>query len=238
MIVIKEPVINVKDITFGYGSQRIFDKLNLQVDQGEFLGILGPNGSGKSTLLKVIMGFLKPQSGQVKLLGDPSNRFNRWQEVGYVSQKATSFNPGFPATVQEVIGTGLIEGKGFFKPWLRRDNARIDRALDLVGLVGKGRSMVGELSGGQQQRVFLARTLIRNPKLIILDEPTVGLDPKSYHQLAELLGRLNKDMDITILVVTHQLSCMVQHVDRVVYLEGGRLNSYNPVEYMARCQEY
>lgn len=233
-----DKAVEVSGLTYGYETESIFEKLNLEVKQGEFLGILGPNGSGKSTLLKLILGFLKPWSGQAKLYDIEVSRFNNWSQVGYVSQKATSFNPGFPATVEEIVETGLHEGKSFFRPWSSIDRKKIQQVLDLVGFNNDNKKLVGELSGGQQQRVFLARALIRQPKILFLDEPTVGLDPKGYHQLAELLGRLNKEMDLTVVVVTHQLSCMIQHFNRVVYLEGGQLESYQPGEYMARCQSF
>ncbi|RXI99430.1 metal ABC transporter ATP-binding protein [Anaerobacillus alkaliphilus] len=212
-----ENVIDIQSLTFKYGTRTVLDNINLQVKKGAFLGLVGPNGSGKSTLLKCILGLLQPSSGNIKLFGKSSHKFKDWDKIGFVSQKANSFNTGFPATVYEVVSMGLFGKVGLFRFLTKQHKEKVKEAIELVGLSEYMKQNIGELSGGQQQRVFIARALVSDPELIILDEPTVGVDIHSVNNFYAMLSQLNQ-MGITLLLVTHDVSGMTNHVNAVACL--------------------
>jgi zinc transport system ATP-binding protein len=215
---ISEPIISMEQVSFRYGNGLVLENINMNVEKGEFLGLVGPNGSGKSTLIKVILGLLKPDEGEVKLFGKPHASFKNWSKIGYVSQKANSFNTGFPATVFEVVSMGLYGKMGLFK-WLgREEKKKINEAIDLVGLTQYSRQSIGKLSGGQQQRAFIARALVSDPELLILDEPTVGVDAQSMDQFYHLLETMHKERNISLLLVSHDIGVISSKVDRVACL--------------------
>ncbi len=172
----KSTLIDIQNVSFQYDYTQVLKNISLRVEQGDFLALLGPNGSGKSTLLKIILGLLKPLSGEVQLFGESSATFKHREWIGYVSQKSNAFNSGFPATVQEVVKSGLTKKLGLFKRPGRNAKEQVEEALKAVGMDAFMHRNIGELSGGQQQRVFIARALVSDPKLLILDEPTVGID--------------------------------------------------------------
>ena len=181
------PIIKVEDISYKYSKDLVLENVSLHVPQGAFLAIVGPNGSGKSTLLKLILGVLKIQTGNVELFGQPIRQFKDWQKIGFVSQKANSFNSGFPATVFEVVQSGLTKKIGLFKIPRKEHKRKVTKALESVGMLKFKDRNIGELSGGQQQRVFIARSLVSEPELMILDEPTVGVDQKNVQQFYGIL---------------------------------------------------
>lgn len=211
----KNYVIEIKNLSFHYEKRLALEKVNLAVERGAFLGLVGPNGSGKSTLIKCILGLLKPDEGEIHLFGTPIKKFKDWHKIGYVSQKANSFNSGFPATVFEVVSMGLFGKIGPFKFLSKKDKQKVYKAIADVGMSEYVQQNIGELSGGQQQRVFIARALVSDPELLILDEPTVGVDTKSVESFYEMLRKLNKEQNITLMLVTHDVEAMVQHVSHV-----------------------
>jgi len=213
-----DEIIKLINVNFSYGSNNVLKNLNLQVNKGEFLGLIGPNGSGKSSILKIILGFLKPQSGEVLLFNTTVDKFREWHKIGYVSQKANSFNRGFPATVYEVVSMGLFGKKGLFRFLNKKDQEKIYQAIELVGLQPLVKRNISKLSGGQQQRVFIARALVNNPELLILDEPTVGVDTETVRQFYNLLEKLNQDFGITIILVSHDIGVMSKQVNRIACL--------------------
>ncbi|WP_236838596.1 metal ABC transporter ATP-binding protein [Caldalkalibacillus salinus] len=215
----KPATIELKHIDFQYDSKsKVLQDVNLSVGQGEFLGLVGPNGSGKSTLIKLILGLLTPTRGEVRLFGQPVQKFDQWPKIGYVSQKANSFNSGFPATVFEVVSTGIFGKMGLFR-WLgKKEKARIMRAINMVGLKTLAHRNIGKLSGGQQQRAFIARALVSDPDLLILDEPTVGVDAESVDRFYELIEHLHDHVGITVLLVSHDIGVITTKVDQVACL--------------------
>ncbi|MEI5905822.1 metal ABC transporter ATP-binding protein [Bacillus spongiae] len=211
-------IIDIKDLSFRYDRDFVLKDVNLSVPNGAFLGIVGPNGSGKSTLLKIILGLSKAKYGDVKLFGIPQEKFKEWDRIGYVSQKANSFNTGFPATVYEVVASGLTKKTGMFRFIGRKNSDRIMKAIASVGMEQFYNRNIGELSGGQQQRVFIARALVSEPDILILDEPTVGVDSQNVQSFYNMLDKLNKRMGITLILVTHDIGTITNKVTHVACL--------------------
>ncbi|WP_368907261.1 metal ABC transporter ATP-binding protein, partial [Bacillus wiedmannii] len=211
-------ILEIEGLSFRYEDRNVLEDINLQVPKGAFLGLVGPNGSGKSTLLKCLLGVLKPKQGSIRLFGVDSKKFKEWNKVGYVSQKANSFNSGFPATVFEVVSMGLVSKKGLFRFFTKNDKEKVEKAIADVGMSEFQGRNIGELSGGQQQRVFIARALVSDPELLILDEPTVGIDVKNVESFYEILEDLNKRLGITLILVTHDMGAVTEKVTHVACL--------------------
>ncbi|NLX87295.1 MAG: metal ABC transporter ATP-binding protein [Clostridiales bacterium] len=218
-----EKLISIKNVSFSYGSRPVLENINLDIYRGDYMGIVGPNGSGKSTLLKLILGILKPAKGSIKVFGKSVDIFNRWERVGYVRQKASFFNLGFPATVEEVISANIHSGKGLFNTSVKRCRERVYEVLSHVNMEEYGGRLIGNLSGGQQQRVFIARALVNSPEVLFLDEPTVGIDLDSQREFYCLLEKLNVNMRITIVMVSHDIGVIAQKVNRIVCMGDGKL---------------
>lgn len=228
-------LLELRDVSFAYQQQPVLEHISLSVNEGQFLGIIGPNGSGKSTLLKIVLGLLRPHEGEVYLFGS-KQEWNKPYHVGYVSQKANSFQLEFPATVREVVAAGLTGKKGLLKGIRKQDYQLVEAALDQVGMTSFMNRNIGQLSGGQQQRVFIARALVSNSKLLILDEPTVGIDRKSTEQFYELLVQLHQQ-GLTLILVTHDFGVVSTLVDQVACLNK-RLFFHGPrTTFVKREQE-
>ncbi|MBS4176318.1 metal ABC transporter ATP-binding protein [Lederbergia citrea] len=217
-LITNEPIIEIKDVSFRYERENVLEHIQLAVPKGAFLGLVGPNGSGKSTLLKLILGLLKPQHGDIFLFGQPQQKFKEWDRIGFVSQKANSFNSGFPATVYEVVASGLTSKIGLFRFIGNDKRNEIMRAIESVGMEQFANRNIGELSGGQQQRVFIARAIVSKPDILILDEPTVGVDAKNVKSFYDMLEKLNKELGITLILVTHDVGTITNKVTHVACL--------------------
>lgn len=226
-----ENIVEIKNLTYSYETGKVLTDLNLDIKQGEFFGLIGPNGSGKSTLLKIILGLIPIQTGEVLLFGKHLNKFKDWNKIGYVSQKANSFNTGFPATVFEVVSMGLYGKKGLFKPLNNLDSQKVKDAIKTVGLTDFEKRNIGRLSGGQQQRTFIARAIVSEPKLLILDEPTVGIDADSTKQFYDLLEKLNKEMGITIVLVSHDIGVVTKQVTKLACLNNSLFFHGSPEDF-------
>ncbi len=213
-----EPVVSLKDVYFSYENKRILNNINLDIPKGSFLGLVGPNGGGKTTLIQLILGLLTPDQGDISILGQPISTFKHWNRIGFVSQKANSFNKGFPATVFEVVSMGLTTKIGYFRFFNKKHKEKVIQALQQVDMEQYAYQNIGNLSGGQQQRVFIARALVGDPELIILDEPTVGVDYKNVDRFYDLLHELNKKEGISLLLVTHDTGVMTKYATNVACL--------------------
>ena len=211
-------VIAMKNVNFDYEKRNILKDINFEINCGEYVGIVGENGSGKSTLLNLMLGNLKATKGQVDLC---ENR------IGYLSQEVRNFNKKFPATVKEIISGNLYSEMGIFKILKKKHKEKIREVLEIVKMESYKDRLIGNLSGGQQQRVFLARLLINNPKLIFMDEPIVGLDDESINMFYRLMDRLNKELNITIVMVTHDIKTMEKKADRIIYLNDSVMTVKN-----------
>ncbi len=198
--------IIVDTVSFGYTpNQLALKNISLNIHPGDYLGLIGPNGGGKTTLLKIMLGLLKPQSGEVRLFGVPLNKFKDWSKIGYVPQKATQLDHQFPASVREVVEFGRVAAVGVGHPLARADRVAVEAALEKVGMLPYADTLIGDLSGGQQQRVLIARALVSNPEIIFLDEPTVGVDMKNQEQFYALLKKLNQELQVTLVLVSHDI---------------------------------
>lgn len=216
-------IINGEGISFKYGNSMVLNNCDFKVNDGDFAVVIGPNGSGKSTLLKISLGLLNPDCGKIWLYGKLINEFNDWKKIGYVPQRITSFNQGFPATVEEVVKTPLYADSGIFKRGKGDYREAVEKALTNVKMEDYRNRLIGKLSTGQQQRVFIAKALVNNPSTLFLDEPTAGIDNKSEEDFYNLLYRLNKEKGITIIMVTHDYTDVKPMVNRVIHLHDGNI---------------
>jgi zinc transport system ATP-binding protein len=222
----KESIIEVKDVSFGYEGRGVLDNASVSIYRGDFMAIIGPNGSGKSTLMKVCTGLIKPRQGNVSLFGTEIGRFKAWEKIGYVPQKATSFNQDFPATVEEVVKSNLYSRIGLMGRVRKQHMQKVHEALDMVGMLGYKDRLVGRLSGGQQQRVFIAKALVSDPEILFMDEPTTGIDANSEKDFYDLMSDLNKEKNITIVMVTHDIGAVNKNVNRIVCLTRGHVHEH------------
>jgi len=213
-----ESVVSLKNIHFKYENKIVLKGVNLDIPRGSFMGLVGPNGGGKTTLIKIILGLITPDDGTIEILNEPIASFKDWNHIGFVSQKSTAFNKGFPATVFEVVAMGLTAKIGYFRFFTKKDRKKVIHAIEQVGMADYAQQSIGNLSGGQQQRVFIARALVSEPELLILDEPTVGVDFKNVERFYELLHKLNSEQNITLLLVTHDTGAMTEYATDVVCL--------------------
>ncbi|MEI2765609.1 MAG: metal ABC transporter ATP-binding protein [Dermatophilaceae bacterium] len=212
-------VLSLRGACFGYADRAVVGELTLTVRAGEVLALLGPNGAGKSTVVKGILGLATQFGGEVELFGTPRHEADEPGRVGYVPQRHTLAS-GVPATVWEVVSSGRLPRR----PWLRRTSAHdrevVRRSIDLVGLADRARTDVGTLSGGQQRRVLIARALAGEPEILVMDEPTAGVDAAAQQVLAAVLGRLAAT-GVTMVIVTHELAALAALVTRVVVVDQG-----------------
>jgi zinc transport system ATP-binding protein len=208
-------IIEFENVSFSYGKQPALNKATFSISENDFLGIIGPNGGGKTTIIKLILGFLSPDSGEVRLYGKTTGGSGELQKRGYVPQRASSFDQNFPATVFEVASMGRFAKIGMMRRLSRKDYAIVDDALATVDMLSMRDKRIGDLSGGQQQRVFIARALAAQPEILVLDEPLAGVDMASQHKFYELLRHLNKDMGLTIILVSHDVGMITKTVTKL-----------------------
>lgn len=222
-------MINVAHLTFSWRREvPLLDDVSFQVNAGDFAVIIGSNGAGKSTLLKLLLNQLQPEAGEIRLFGEDVRSFRSWPRIGYVSQGHAYMNSDFPATVEEVLLAHQFPQIGLFHRVKRIHRERVWDVLGLVGMEAFRTARLGELSGGQLQRILIARALANRPELLILDEPTTGIDVQNAHALYELLDRLNRELKLTILMVTHDLVHASNYAKRIFCIEDGNLAEVEP----------
>lgn len=219
--------LELDHVSFGYNGQPVIRDVSLQVHQGTFVALVGANGSGKSTLVRLALGLLRPTSGQVRLFGTDTVRFRRWWQVGYVPQRAAA-DSALPISVDEVIRTGLAGQQHPGRRATRRHRQRIEHVLDVMGLTGLRRRRIGELSGGQQQRALIARALVTEPRLLILDEPTTGVDADARAVLRTSLEHLVDVEDVAVVYVSHDPQTFAGLATSVLELRTGVLHDVSP----------
>ena len=213
--------VQVADLSVDLGGRLVLRGIDLQIRPGEVVAVLGTNGSGKSTLVRTMVGLLPAARGEVRLFGTPVPRFRQWSRIGYVPQRITAAG-GVPATVHEVVSSGLLSKRRFFRPLSAAQKAAVDESLELVDMADRRKDAVAELSGGQQQRVLIARALVTDPELLVLDEPTAGVDLASQDIFAEAI-RERVARGTTVVMVSHELGPMDALIDRSIVLRRGRI---------------
>lgn len=220
-------MIEVSNLSFGYSNIAIFSQANFTINKGDFVAIIGANGSGKSTLLKLVLGELLPSTGHIRLFNEEIQDFKAWPKIGYVPQKGLSSHTNFPATAEEIVMANLFSQIGLLRFPNKEHRKKAYAALKQVGMEEYTKELIGNLSGGQLQRVMLARVVVNNPSIMILDEPTTGLDAQTIKNLYQWLFKINKETELTILMVTHDIAHVHQYVSRTLCLEEGSLVELN-----------
>lgn len=215
-------VLEGAGITFSYGDHDVLEGVDLEVRAGEFVALVGPNGSGKSTLLRILLGLLEPQAGRVTMFGQPPGELDEPWRVGYVPQRPPLVEQ-LPATVWEVVASGCLARRGWARRLRPSDREDVDHALESVALEDLAGARLNELSGGQQQRVMIARALVNRPDLVILDEPSAGIDAGSQSRFRDSLVHMVTDHRAAILLVSHELSAVATDLKRLLVLRRGRI---------------
>lgn len=209
------PMIVVENMSFAYGKDNILNDVNLIIEQQEYVGIIGANGAGKSTLMKLFLSQLTPTKGTVTV---------NTKSIGYVPQVGFSAVNNFPANVEEIVMTGLYSIIGMFHFPKKEHKQMVEETLEMVGMQEYRKRMLSELSGGQQQRVLIARALIQNPELLILDEPLTGIDKEAGELLYQLLAKLNQECGITIVMVTHNMEQVARFTGKFYHVSNGNVH--------------
>jgi zinc transport system ATP-binding protein len=193
--------------------------VDLRIEQGEFVAIAGPNGGGKTTLIRLMLGLERPLAGEVLLFGERAESFSRREKLGYLAQRSR-LGTEAPATVREVVAAGRLPVGGLLGPLRRGERRLIDEAIERVGLADRSGAPLQTLSGGQQQRAFIAKALVAQPQLLVLDEPTAGVDVSAQEALAGLLARLHEELGATIVYVSHEFGAVERFVERLLLVRG------------------
>jgi zinc transport system ATP-binding protein len=225
--------IEARSLSFSYGpGPPVLSDVDLGIERGQFVAIAGPNGGGKTTLLRLILGIERPSIGEALLFGEPAHEFSRREAIGYLAQRA-QLGVAAPATVLEVVAAGRLPRIGLVGRAGADDREAVAQAIDRVGLTDVAQRPLARLSGGQQQRAFIAKALAAEPELLVLDEPTTGVDVEAQESFAALLDRLHTQLGVTILYVSHEFGAVERFVERIVLVRGGILFDGSPAELPA-----
>ncbi|MDH5224209.1 MAG: metal ABC transporter ATP-binding protein [Actinomycetota bacterium] len=227
-----EELLGAAGLTFGYGRDAVLENVDLSVHAGEFVALVGPNGSGKSTLLRLLLGSLQPWAGEARLFGRPPGSVGKRGQLGYVPQRP-NLSSALPATVHEIVSAGRLTDGRWWLPMSRAGRDQVGHAIASVGLADLARRPLNELSGGQQQRAFIARAFASEPSLLVLDEPTAGVDAASQRSFRDSLVHLIREHGAGVLLVSHELSAVADDVDRVVVLKRTILFDGTPADLVA-----
>ena len=220
-MLVTAPVIALHGVAVGYGDRPVVEDVDLVVRTGDVVALVGANGSGKTTLVRGVLGLAPVLAGRVELLGHPAASFRERWRIGYVPQRHT-VGGGIPSSVQEVVASGRLARRRLFSPSTAADRKAVREALETVGLADRRSAPVATLSGGQQRRTLIARALAADPDVLIMDEPTAGVDAAGQETLARTLTRL-VGQGLTLVVVTHEIEPLLGLLTRVVELREGRV---------------
>ena len=230
------PVFETKNLCLTIGDHRVLNNVSMQIFKGDYVAIIGPNGGGKTTLIRILLGLQKATSGDVRLFGVMQKKFTAWHKIGYVPQRATQIDTTFPATVLEVVMMGRIPKRSFFGLQSDADRAIVHDTMLKMDVLNLKDKLIGTLSGGQRQRVMIARALASEPEVLILDEPNTGVDVVSQKRFYDLLRHLNKEEQITIVFVTHDVGVIADDIGRLFSVNETLFTCNNPKEAMS-CED-
>jgi zinc transport system ATP-binding protein len=229
--------VELENVSFAYpGGPEVLHGVDLEIRRGEFVTIAGPNGGGKTTLLRVALGLEEPVSGEARLFGEPTDRVRDRYRIGYLAQRAR-LGIDAPASVSEVVAAGRVARRGLLRPFGSADREAIAAAVTRVGLVEQAATPIQRLSGGQQQRAYIAKALAGEPELLVLDEPTAGVDVDAQESFGAFLGELHEALGVTILYVSHEFGAVERFVERVILVRGGILFDGPPAELPAHWHD-
>jgi zinc transport system ATP-binding protein len=226
------PLISAHDLGFTYQGNHILHDVTFSIEPGSYVGIIGPNGAGKTTLIKLILGLLEPTSGSLEIFGEVPRKARTNGRIGYVPQRISQSDTHFPATAWEIVSSGLAPQKYTSLMISAKDATACERAMELTSVSHLRDRLIGTLSGGEKQRVFIARALVSRPQLLILDEPTTGVDIASQEQFYDLLKNLNEKHNVTILYVSHDIEVMTKHAKSVLCINQTILTHCSPDEFI------
>ena len=212
-------IITVENLSVKKHNATVLTDVSFTIEAGEYVGIVGPNGSGKSTLMRSLLGLDEIESGSIEIMGEQLAQFSLWHKIGYLPQATVVSNKSFPASVGEVVATGLLGSKSFPRRFNAADREAVLQALANLDIAHLYKEQIGKLSGGQSQRVFLARAMVSDPDILILDEPTAALDPVTRAHFYETIASLNRERNKTVLLVTHDSSTIGNYAGKMLYLD-------------------
>lgn len=215
--------IEVKDLVFAYNKEDVLDGVSFDLNRGDFLVIQGENGSGKSTLIKLILKDLKKKSGQIKLFGKNIEDFNYYSKIGYVPQINDANKPAFPVTGKEYVVLNLYKNFNIFNRPSKKCYKKVEDMFEILKIENLLNIPFNQLSGGQAQKVMIARAMVNDPKVLILDEPTVGVDEKSKRNFLKLISHLNTKHKISILMISHEMDVVKEFSKRQIRIKNGRI---------------
>lgn len=209
MSIIQKNIIEARNVSFIYGAHNdALSDVSFSIKEGDYVGVVGPNGGGKTTLIKLLLGLLTPTTGTIELYGQSVMQARKKYSFGYIPQRVAERDENFPATVEETVLSGRTGRTGLFRSFTSADTKAVHEALELTGTYQHRLKLLHHLSGGERQRIFIARALAAKPSVLILDEPTVGVDVSAQEAFYQFLKKLNKEQHITIILVSHDLEVM------------------------------
>ena len=232
----KIPIFDVKNLNFNVRGQSILSHISLEIFNGEYVAIIGPNGGGKTTLIRMLLGLEIPTNGEIRLFGKKLKNFKEWIKIGFVPQRAAQVDQNFPATALDIVKMGRVSKRKLFSRESEEDKQAVDDAMAKMDILDLKDKMVGTLSGGQRQRVMIARALASKPEILILDEPNTGVDVVSQQSFYALLAKLNKEDNMTIVFITHDIGVIADDIGRLFTINQKAIICNNPKEAMS-CED-
>lgn len=232
----KIPIFDVKNLNFQVRGQKILSNISLEIFHSEYVAIIGPNGGGKTTLIRMLLGLEKPTEGQIKLFGKNIQNFKEWNKIGFVPQRASHVDQNFPATALDIVKMGRVSKRKLFSSECQEDKDAVYDAMQKMDILNLKDRMIGTLSGGQRQRVMIARALASSPEILILDEPNTGVDIVAQNNFYTLLKKLNKEENITIVFITHDIGVIADDIGRLFTINQKATICNNPKEALS-CED-